>query len=193
MPKIINHATRRDEIAEATIEVIGRQGIDSTRLIDVARAANATTGSITHYFEGKDAVLLAALDHLAQRILKGLRESDATDLIDLSFQILPIDEYGLRDWRVWLCFVGRALADPALAKIHKAYYQEFRDGLAARIDRLQTDKSLSRAIDPLVTADAIIAAVDGIGLRATLEVEEWPAELQRRQLEFMLRPLLTPR
>src|SRR5690606_7429774 len=64
MPKKIDHDERRRDIARAAIAVIGEQGIDNTRLVDVARAANATTGTITHYFEDKDAVLLAALDQV---------------------------------------------------------------------------------------------------------------------------------
>lgn len=190
MPKKIDHDLRRRDIAEAAVQVIGRQGIDNTRLVDVARAANATTGAITHYFEGKDALLLAALDHVAQRILQGLRKDDPEDLIGRAYHALPFDEDGMRDWRVWLCFFSRAVADPALARINKAYYEEFRDGIARLIRSRQAKGMLSAAIDPPVVADAIIAAVDGIGVRATLEPEEWPAERQRRHLETMLRPLL---
>ncbi|MNL77422.1 hypothetical protein D3C87_2035990 [compost metagenome] len=40
-------------------------------------------------------------------------------------------------------------------------------------------------------ADALIAAIDGIGTRATLEPELWPPERQRETLESMLLPLLT--
>ena len=194
MPKKIDHEARRRDIAEAAIQVIGDQGIDNTRLVDVARAANATTGSITHYFEGKDALLLAALDHVAQSILYQIGEiGPEADLIGRACEILPVDEEGMRDWRVWLCFIGRAVADPALASINKAYYEEFCAGVAKLIRAQQVAGKLSTAIDPPTTADAIVAAVDGISLRATLEPEDWPAERQRRQLETMLRPLLPAR
>lgn len=191
MPKKIDHNARRRDIARAAISVIGAQGIDNTRLIDVARAANATTGTITHYFEGKDALLLAALDRLAQDILHTLRHADATDdLVDLAALLLPVDEPRLRDWRVWLSFFGRAVGDPAMARINKAYYEEFRDGIAGLIRAQQKLGKLSRDIAPVSTADAIISVVDGFGVRTSLEREEWPPERQRQQLEAMLRPLL---
>jgi AcrR family transcriptional regulator len=191
MPKKIDHQARRRDIAKAAISVIGVQGIDNTRLIDVARAANATTGTITHYFEGKDAVLLAALDHVAQDILHALRHADeAGDIVELASLILPIDEERLRDWRVWLSFFGRAVSDPALARINKAYYDEFRDGLARLVRAQQKLGKLSRDIVPEVTADAIISIIDGFGVRTSLEREDWPPERQRQQLEAMLRPLL---
>lgn len=191
MPKKIDHDERRRDIARAAIAVIGEQGIDNTRLVDVARAANATTGTITHYFEDKDAVLLAALDQVAQNILFMLRTADtAEDPVELASLILPLDEERLRDWRVWMSFIGRAVGDPALVRINKAYYDEFRDGLAAVIRRQQADGSLSAAIDPAVTGDAIISILDGLSIRATLEREDWPAKRQKAQLEAMLRPLL---
>ncbi|MEP2828141.1 TetR/AcrR family transcriptional regulator [Parvibaculum sp.] len=191
MPKKIDHDERRRDIARAAIAVIGEQGIDNTRLIDVARAAGATTGSITHYFEDKDAVLLAALDHVAQNILFMLRHPEKPeDLVELAALILPVDEENRRDWRVWMSFFSRAIGDPVLARINKAYYDEFRDGLAAIIRRQQDDGTLSAHIDPAVTGDAIISIIDGFCIRATLEPEEWPVKRQKTQLEAMLRPLL---
>ena len=198
MPKLIDHDARRRDIARAAIAVIGEQGIDNTRLVDVARAANATTGAITHYFEDKDAVLLAALDHVAQGILFMLNHPEKPDdLVALAQLILPVDEERLRDWRVWMSFFGRAIGDPAMARINKAYYDEFRDGLAAIIRRHQREGRLAAHIDPAVTGDAIISIIDGFCIRATLEREDWPAKRQKAQLEAMLRPLLpkpeTPR
>jgi TetR/AcrR family transcriptional repressor of bet genes len=191
MPKKIDHDARRKDIARAAISVIGDLGIDNTRLVDVARAANATTGTITHYFEDKDAVLLAALDHVAQNILFMLRHPEKPDdIVALAELILPIDEDSMRDWRVWMSFFGRAVGDPALARINKAYYDEFRDGLAAIIRRQQAEGKLDVRIDPGITADAIISVIDGFCIRATLEREEWPAARQKTQLEAMLRPLL---
>lgn len=191
MPKKIDHDARRKDIARAAIAVIGDLGIDNTRLVDFARAANATTGTITHYFEDKDAVLLAALDHVAQNILFMLRYPEKPDdIVALAELILPIDEDSMRDWRVWMSFFGRAVGDPALARINKAYYDEFRDGLAAIIRRQQAEGRLASHIAPDITADAIISVIDGFCIRATLEREEWPAERQKAQLEAMLRPLL---
>jgi TetR/AcrR family transcriptional repressor of bet genes len=41
-------------------------------------------------------------------------------------------------------------------------------------------------------ADAVVAAVDGVGARATLEPEHWPASRQRETLATLLKPLLRP-
>ncbi len=199
MPKKIDHEARRRDIAEAAVQVIGEQGIDNTRLIDVARAANATTGAITHYFDDNDALLLAAFDHVAQRILHELHDAptqhaaSVDELISKAGTVLPIHEEGMRDWRVWLCFLGRAVADPTLARINKSYYVEFRDGISSAVERLQNAGKLDNTIDPGAAADSVLAAIDGIGVRATLDAEEWPAERQKSQLETMLRAILPTR
>ena len=192
---MIDHDARRREIAEAAVIVIGTNGVDNTRLVDVARAAHVTTGSITHYFEGKNAVLLAALDHVAQRILEFLRTpTDETftreGLIDLICLALPTYDEGRRDWRVWLSFFGQAIGDPALARVNNAYYDEIRDKTAEMIRRQQAYGNLSTKIDPVLTADSIITAVDGLGVRASIDPDHWPAERQKQQLEAMLLPLL---
>ena len=191
MPKKIDHIERRRDFTEAAIEVIGRQGIDNTRLVDVARAAGVTTGALTHYFEGKDALLLAAFDHLAQHILQELLSDETNDdLVERAALALPLDEEGVLQWRVWLCFLGRAVADPALADINNRYYDEFREK-AARILRRERDKGrLSPDFDCDMTAEAVIAVVDGLGVHAAMQPEIWTAERLQNQLEAMLRPLL---
>ena len=190
MPKKIDHKERRRDFTEAAIGVIGRQGIDNTRLVDVARAANATTGALTHYFEGKDALLLAAFDHVAQHILQDLLVPSEGDMVERASLALPLDEEGLMQWRVWLCFLSRAVADPALADINNRYYDEFRERLAGILRQEQANGRLDPGLDCEVTAEAVIAVVDGLGVHAAMQPEIWPAERLRKQLEATLRPLL---
>ena len=191
MPKLIDHIERRREFTEAAIRVIGRRGIDNTRLADVARAVGATTGALTHYFEGKDALLLAAFDHIAQQILQELLSDDGTeDLVARAALALPLDEEGVVQWRVWLCFLSRAVADPTLADINNRYYDEFREKAARILRREQTEGRLAPDIDCDVTAEAVIAVVDGLGVHAAMQPDIWTAERLQNQLEAMLRPLL---
>lgn len=70
MPKIVDIDTQRRIIADATIGVINQNGLDQTKLRDVARAGNMTTGTVTHYFADKDAVLEAALEEVVRRTLE---------------------------------------------------------------------------------------------------------------------------
>jgi TetR/AcrR family transcriptional repressor of bet genes len=191
MPKKVVHADRVRAIASAAISAIGEIGLDALRLRDVAAAGAMTTGAVTHYFDGKDAVLEAALAEVVRRIFEGQDEVEVQlergTPVDAIAAFLPNTDERRRDWKVWFAFWGRAAADERLRGLHKRYYAEV-------IGRLEV--LLARRFPPgrrAGLADAIVAAVDGIGIRAALEPEDWPPERQRRTLGLLLDPLLTPK
>jgi TetR/AcrR family transcriptional repressor of bet genes len=188
MPKIVDRDTERKSIAEAAIGVIGTIGLDAARLRDVAAAAGATTGAVTHYFDGKDAVLEAALAEMAARLSAALDEplpkgAAPRELAGYAASFLPLDEEGRLGWRVWIAFWGRAIVNDRLRRQHREVYARF----VARLSAL-TGARGARARD---LADAIIAAIDGVGIRATLEPESWPPARQRRVIAALLEPMLS--
>ena len=195
MPKLIDHAERRAEIAAAAARAIDEQGLDRVRLVDVARRASCTTGAVSHYFPDKDAVLVAALEHvlanLTSRAPDAERWPEAGDpvdrAVDVLAEILPLDAARRRDWRVWIAFCGRAVRAPALARLHRDAYAEIQQVLASGL----VDLGLAApGRDAEQLAVVVVAALDGLGLRATLEPDEWPGERQRSLLALQLRPLL---
>ncbi len=193
MPKRVDHALQRRRIADAAIAAIGETGLDRVRLVDVARAADATTGTITHYFDGKDELLTAALERVAESLVEGIQHVGRGDLIERAAWALPVDDARRRDWRVWLSFWGRAIARPELAATNNGHYERFRTRLAAAIREAQERGELNEAVDAGDAADAVITAVDGLGVRASLDPPAWPPERQRRLLQTLLGPLLAPR
>ena len=193
MPKQVDIDTQRRAIADAAIRVIGDGGLENARLRDVARAAGVTTGAVTHYFDGKDEVLLAALDEMVRRILEqeialpgNMPRGEA--VFELAYAILPLDEASRNDWRVWMAFWGRAVADERMRARHRDYYVRMIGQLAEGLTGVG-GLSPERANQ---LADAVVAAIDGVGARATLEPEHWPAARQRQTLATLLNPLLSP-
>jgi TetR/AcrR family transcriptional repressor of bet genes len=193
MPKRVDIEAQRRAIASAAIGIIDAAGLDGARLRDVARAAHVTTGAVTHYFDGKDAVLEAALEEVAQRTLQRLeagrhrRSSDSATFVAQVGAYLPLDEPSRREWRVWLAFWGQAIADDRLRAIHRRYYKAFVDHVADALRLLAPRLSPREA---RAGADAVVAALDGVGTRATLEPEGWPPKRQRQTLAALLTPLL---
>ena len=199
MPKIVDHDDRRRDIARAAIDVIDRCGLEGTRLRDVAKAARATTGAVTHYFGSKDEVLEAALGEIVAGILDSevaaLTSDSVTsvdELIAAAAQILPLGEDGRRQWRVWFAFWGRAIVEERLRALHAHYYRQITELLAALLAKRQAQGIVSATHSPADLADLVVAAVDGLGVRATLEPETWSAERQIAALRALLQPLLTP-
>lgn len=197
MPKKINITEQKSHITNAAIHVINEVGLEGARLRDVARIGNMTTGAVTHYFDGKDAVISAALDEIVRRTLKrigvakaGKAPKNANDFIEQICCYLPIDDESRKEWRVWLAFWGRAIADEKLRKVHRAYYRSFVDLLVLHLTNFD-EKSFRKNNDGMeIIADAIIGAIDGIGTRATLEPEEWPVVRQQETLKRLLAPMV---
>ena len=196
MPKIVDHANRRRAIAGAAVKVIDEVGLDAARLVDVARAGSVTTGAVTHYFDSKDALLEAALSEVVTQILEGQAaiagaSLDPSELIEAVAAFLPLDQDSLRDWRVWFAFWGRAIVNERLRSLHCACYAEIQRCLVRQLSSLRANGLLPAEADPAALSDAIIAVIDGLGVRATLEPESWPPDRQKATLRLMLSPLLT--
>lgn len=197
MRKRVDAAAQRLSIASAAARVIGRAGLEGARLRDVARAADVTTGAITHYFDGKEAVLLAALAEVVRRTLGRMdaapaarRPGDVRAFVSGVCAYLPASEADRSDWRVWLAFWGRAVTDARLRAVHRAYYRKFVARLIEPLRALAIGRPKPTRREAGLCADAVIAALDGIGTRATLEPERWPHERQRETLRQLLSPML---
>ena len=195
MPKIVDHDARRAEIAAAAAGAIDEEGLERVRLVDVAKRASCTTGAVSHYFPDKDAVLAAALEHVlgnltsqAPHLEHWADEGDPIDaLLDAIAEILPVDPPRRRDWRVWIAFCGRAVSQPALATLHRQAYARIEQALARELGELGLAEP---GADAQQLSVAVFAAFDGLGLRATLEPDDWPAERLREVLAMQLTPLL---
>ena len=61
VPKIVDHAKRRDEIALVACQVVAEHGFERTTVARIAAAAGYTTGMVAHYYESKQDIILAAL------------------------------------------------------------------------------------------------------------------------------------
>ncbi len=197
MPKKIDIEKQRKMITNAAITVINETGLEGTRLRDVARAGNVTTGAVTHYFDGKEAVLDSALEEIVRRTLERIQRPidpdmswDVPAFIRRVCYYLPVDDDGRQEWRVWLAFWGRAIADDRLRTIHQNYYKQFVEGLARHLHMLRPSTQQASNEEACNCADALLAAIDGIGTRATLEPKNWPVARQRETLTYLITPML---
>ncbi|MBK8197054.1 MAG: TetR family transcriptional regulator C-terminal domain-containing protein [Acidobacteria bacterium] len=182
MPKIVDHEERRRALATAAVDAIAEGGLEDVRLADIARAAGVTTGAIAHYFPDKDAVLAAALEEVCTRLLARIGTPDGPPSLAEIAEALPVNKEMRKAWRVWLAYWGRAPFSEKLRLIHQQYYLDIETALF---------EDLQHAVpDARRTAQAIIAVVDGVGTRATLEPESWPPARQRALLSQLLSPLL---
>jgi len=182
MPKIVDHEERRRAIASAAVDAIAANGLEGVKLADIAAAAGVTTGAIAHYFPDKDAVLAAALEEVCTRIFLEMGPPDGPLQVGELADVMPVTPEKRAEWKVWLAYWGRAPQSETLRAIHAQYYSDIEQAVATDLDGHVEDAGL--------VASAVMAAVDGVGTRATLEPEAWPAERQMALLEALLGNLL---
>lgn len=68
MPKVGMQPVRRRQLIDATIETIHRHGFADTTISRIASAAGMSSGIISHYFGGKNALLEATMRFLMQEL-----------------------------------------------------------------------------------------------------------------------------
>lgn len=185
MPRVVDRDQKRAEVLEGAISVIARHGLDGVRLIDIAREVGATTGTIGYYFRDKDELLVEALRFLADKII-GRNAGQMTMFLGDLGLYLPLEDDARKYWSVWLAYCGAAAASPALLDAYRGFYQSIEDSVAEHLHGRGNSA-------PRDTAGAIVAAVDGIGLCATVAPDLWPEERQISTLRMMINPLLSDR
>lgn len=192
MPKIVDHAARREEIALVACRVAAEQGFEQATIVRIAREAGYTTGMVAHYFDTKQDIIVAALRLILRRIEERLTRSAAgaaPDLLALLAEALPIDETRYIECAFYMAFWGQLPADRRLRRInawlHREYLRLFERCLARGFP------AWSRW--PAATREAVLRSVltfiNGITANTVATRGDWPATRQvsllRLQLELL--------
>ena len=187
MPKVVDAAQRRTELAAAVAHVIARSGIEGASMRQVAAEAGWTTGTLVHYFSSKREMLQFTLrESLDRRRAKRagremLRPREA--IHETLANALPISEEARLHWIVTVAFTAQAHNDEDLAATQREAYRDFREYLARL---LVDDDPLLEQHDATVEAERLIALVDGVALQALFDPDSWPPERQLQALEVGL-------
>lgn len=175
MPKQVDHAQRRDEVAAVAERLIAERGLD-VGVLDVARAGGWSSSVVTHYFRSKDELL----EHTMRRSIE--RAGQAVDarvargqsrLQAILEETLPLDAARRRRARLFLVFWGRAVHDTSLREHQRRRHAGFRSTLASLLAA-----ELDAGRDSEVEARRLFALLDGVLVQATFEPRLWPARVQ---------------
>jgi TetR/AcrR family transcriptional regulator, transcriptional repressor of bet genes len=194
MPKIVDHAQRRDEIALIACRVVAAHGFDRTSMVRIAREAGYTTGMLAHYFDSKQDIIIAALRLILRRIDERLSRPAAQgaarpDLLDLLLEALPIDAHRHIECAFWITFWGQVAADKRLKRInawvHREYMRLFERCLAVSWKEwpqwtLATREQVLRSL---------VTFINGLTASAVANPGDWPPQKQIGQLRLQLQLL----
>jgi len=192
MPKIVDHAQRRDEIALVACRVVAEHGFEQASMVRIAREAGYTTGMLAHYFDTKQDIIIAALRLILRRIDERLTQPAAAtppDLLALLTEALPVDEHRRTECAFWTTFWGQVSTDKRLKRInawvHREYLRLFERCLAQCWPQWAGWPAARRE----QVLRSLVTFINGLTASAVANAGDWPARRQIEQLQLQLQLL----
>ena len=188
MPKIVDHALRRDEIAHVACQVVARYGFEQATIARIARAAGYTTGMVAHYYDSKQDIILAALRLMLLRIEGRLTQDRAGErqLIEVLSEALALDAQRFIESAFWMAFWGQVPADRKLKRlnawVHREYMRLFTRCFA---QHWAGWKSWPQAARDTVLR-SVVTFINGLTASAVTSPRDWPPPAQIEQLQLQL-------
>lgn len=192
MPKRVDHATRREEIALAACRAIARHGFARATVAQIARAAGYTTGMVAHYFDSKQQIILAALRLILKRMDQRLQRAPGAsraDLLDVLGESLPLDAQRRTECAFWTAFWGQLGADPRLKRLNAWVHREYRKLFERCLAEQWPESKRWRPAVRQQVLRSLITFINGVTTSAVSSPRDWPSRVQLRQLELHLRLL----
>jgi AcrR family transcriptional regulator len=166
---------RRAQIIDAATEVIAGRGYAHTSLKDIADTAGVTPALIYHYFDSKEDLLLATMAAVQGKLHRAVdaareRESEPFDRIaatvdEAASQFEQHPEF----FRLIYDMYSAGLSQPSL---RRKGLEMLEHGIRRQVEQIRGYYQELGGIDPPVPAEdlagAIVAAVDGIAVSATV-------------------------
>ena len=184
-----DHDERRRRIAEVTVDVIARDGLEAATIRRIATELGGPTKIVTHYFPDKHELLVWAYRSLAEQGQRHVNEvitRDPTDIVGSLFAMTAADENEVSPlWRVYVAFWDRAARDPAIAELQRMHMDLAIQRIAEVVRARNGDRS-----DLLSVSQRLNALVQGISFQALVDSERWSAERIRSTLAEEVEVLL---
>ncbi|GAB2178554.1 transcriptional regulator BetI [Dongia sp. agr-C8] len=170
---------RREQLIEATIDVIARKGFSELTLAEVAETAKLSTGIVNFYFKSKDALLNATLQSMVGEYRKRWRASiDAAPpspaakiaaMLEGDFQRLVASRKAVT---VWYAFWGETRWRPDFMAVCQDLNREFQSVATALFAELGTP-------DAMLVAKGFSAMSDGLWLDMLINPKETDRDVAR--------------
>ncbi|BDM67005.1 hypothetical protein HEK616_04920 [Streptomyces nigrescens] len=173
MPKRVDHAERRTQIAEALVRVAGRRGLHAVGMRDVAAEAGVSLRLVQYYFETKEKLLLYGLEHLAARFGErvaaragsaGAAAGPRATAESLLLASLPTDEESRTFHLVYTSYAVLSVTEPALAA--QPFLQRpgaAEDALTDLLRQAQAAGLTRPGLDARTEAITLLALAAGLG------------------------------
>jgi AcrR family transcriptional regulator len=187
-PKLGITPLRREQIVQATMRCLARDGASGLRMKRLAREAGVSQGILHYYFQNKRAILITVLETVIadlnrrlERLLEASQDVEARLRATVRGYLELVDENRLF-WIVFVEFWGEMMHDPELMRFNAALYRQFRRTLGALVLKgVRTGRF--RRVDPDEAGAIILALIDGVALQRTFDARAFTRDRARQFCE----------
>ncbi len=173
---------RREQIVQATIQCLARDGYARFTMKTLAREAGVSQGILHYYFADKAAILMAVLEAVTADLNQRLEAaqqavSHAPDkrLQAVIRTCLETAQTRPELWQVFIQLWGEMMHDGQLSAINADLYAKMRRQIAALIT-LGIRQGTFRRVRVEEAAAMILGLVDGMALQLTFDPHVLPLE-----------------
>jgi AcrR family transcriptional regulator len=165
--------TRQQEIIQIFYKVAKKEGYENTSIAKIAKVMDINPSLIIHYFETKEDLTYALIDHILDRYLSiyTIKHRDNVRLEDLkrTIEMLFSKKWNLLfDDGLFYTFYALGFREKKIRLKYKVILDSLRAGLATMIEQCNAC-GLTAIADPQTTADFIFVLVDGAYFYLSLE------------------------
>jgi AcrR family transcriptional regulator len=181
VPRIVDAEVRRRAVVDALFRVVRREGVEQASLRNVADEAGLAIGSVRHYFDSHDDLLVFALRELEDRVEARLRAgveriraagtaAERTPLVEaLLGELLPLDADRRDESVIWLAFVTAARTRPSLRPSALRLHRGVRMIVGKVLGGAAAHDALPADLDLDVETERLAALLDGLAVNAVLQ------------------------
>ena len=176
------------------MRLIARLGLEGVTMRAVAAEAGLSYGSLFHYFDSKDELLMHAIRLTTSRQTKRANEftsqySGLKALEELLCDDAIINDSSRDTWMVWLTFLYKVALQKSFAKMHAELIGGWLQRIRDLLKDAQQAGEIGHDLDIEMEAVAVWAYSAGIGQMGLVHPEQLPPETQKRLLAAYLAKL----
>jgi AcrR family transcriptional regulator len=191
MPKIVDHDVQRERFSKAAMSLIARHGLEGVTMRAVAAEAGLSYGSLFHYFESKDDLLMYSVRHSMSLQTTRVNEyssqfSGLKALEHLLCDDAIINESSRDSWMVWMTFLYKATLQESFAELNAELVEGWIGRIAQLLNDAQQTGEIRDTLDIDTEALAVWAYSAGIGQLGLLHPEWLPAKKQKELISVYL-------
>ena len=157
---------RKGAVITATLNLISERGTSGIRLKGVAREAGISVGTIQHYFDSREDLIISAYQQHSKNVIALIEGSfsDTTDpwtsLAQTIHDFLHLADFSMRT-RLWIEFVAAATRNDELRFLLDEVFLAWKQVIRRIVEAGTADGSFSPQVDAEIAVDALLAQLDG--------------------------------